>query len=132
MPWMTLRRSKGFHPGPPGRPVVLTLAHRCQVLDFAAQHRLPAMYEFGVFAREGGLMAYGPKLTDSFQRGAYYVDRILKGTKPVDLPVEQPMNFELVVNFKAAEALGLTIPPHLLVLADRGDRGQENRCMRIW
>jgi putative tryptophan/tyrosine transport system substrate-binding protein len=111
---------------------VLTLAHRCQVLDFAAQHRLPAMYEFGVFAREGGLMAYGPKLTDSFQRGAYYVDRILKGTKPVDLPVEQPMNFELVVNFKAAEALGLTIPPHLLVLADRGDRGQENRCMRIW
>jgi putative ABC transport system substrate-binding protein len=111
---------------------VLTLSHRCQVLDFAAQNRLPAMYEFGVFAREGGLMAYGPKLTDSFQRGAYYVDRILKGTKPADLPVEQPMHFELVVNFKAAEALGLTIPPHLLVLADRGDRGQENRCMRIW
>ena len=111
---------------------VLTLAHRCQVLDFAAQHRLPAMYEFGMFARDGGLMAYGPKLTDSFQRGAYYVDRILKGTKPVDLPVEQPMNFELVVNVKAAEALGLTIPPHLLGLADRGDRGQENRCMRIW
>ena len=111
---------------------VLTLAHRCQVLDFAAQHRLPAMYEFGVFAREGGLMAYGPKLTDSFQRGAYYVDRILKGTKPAALPVEQPMNFELVINFKAAEALGLTIPPHLRVLADRGDREQENRCMRIW
>jgi hypothetical protein len=83
---------------------VLTLNHRCQVLDFAAQHRLPAMYEFGVFARDGGLMAYGPKLTDSFQRGAYYVDRILKGTKPADLPVEQPMNFELVINFKAAEA----------------------------
>src|SRR5439155_23801834 len=61
-----------------------TLAHRCQVLDFAAQHRLPAMYEFGVFAQEGGLMAYGPKLTEAFQRGAYYVDRILKGTKPVD------------------------------------------------
>ena len=111
---------------------VLTLAHRCQVLDFAAQHRLPAMYEFGVFAREGGLMAYGPKLTDSFQRGAYYVDRIVKGTKPADLPVEQPMNFELVINFQAAEALGLTIPPHLRVLADRGDREQENRCMRIW
>jgi putative ABC transport system substrate-binding protein len=111
---------------------VLTLAHRCQVLDFAAQHRLPAMYEFGVFAREGGLMAYGPKLTDSFQRGAYYVDRIVKGTKPAELPVEQPMNFELVINFQAAEALGLTIPPHLRVLADRGDRGQENRCMRIW
>ena len=109
-----------------------TLAHRCQVLDFAAQHRLPAMYEFGVFAQEGGLMAYGPKLTEAFQRGAYYVDRILKGTKPVNLPVEQPMNFELVVNLKTAEALGITIPPDLLVLADRGDMGQENRCMRIW
>jgi len=111
---------------------VLTLAHRCQVLDFAAQQRLPAMYEFGLFARDGGLMAYGPKLTDAFQRGAYYVDRILKGTKPADLPVEQPMNFELVVNFKTAEALGLILPPHLLVLADHGDRGGENRCMRIW
>ena len=109
---------------------VLTLAHRCQVLDFAAQHRLPAMYEFGV-AGWGASWPMG-QLTDSFQRGAYYVDRILKGTKPVRLPVEQPMNFELVINFKAAEALGLTIPPHLLVLADRGDRGQENRCMRIW
>ena len=111
---------------------VLTLSHRCQVLDFAAQHRLPAMYEFGVFAREGGLMAYGPKLTDSFQRGAYYVDRILKATKPADLPVEQPMHFELVVNFKTAEVLGLTLPAHLLVLADRGDMGGENRCARIW
>jgi putative ABC transport system substrate-binding protein len=90
------------------------------------------MYEFGIFAQDGGLMAYGPKLTDAFQRGAYYVDRVLKGTKPADLPVEQPMNFELVINFKTAEALGLTIPPQLLVLADRGDRGQENRCMRIW
>jgi putative tryptophan/tyrosine transport system substrate-binding protein len=111
---------------------VLTLAHRCEVLDFAAQHRLPAMYEFGLFARDGGLMAYGPKLTESFQRGAYYVDRILKGTKPADLPVEQPMNFELVVNFKTAEALGLTLPPDLLVLADHGERGGENRCMRLW
>jgi putative ABC transport system substrate-binding protein len=90
------------------------------------------MYEFGVFAREGGLMAYGPKLADSFQRGAYYVDKVLKGTRPADLPIEQPMNFELVVNFKAAEALGLTLPPHLLLLAERGDREQENRCGRIW
>jgi SAM-dependent methyltransferase len=111
---------------------VLTLSHRCQVLDFAAQNRLPAMYEFGVFAREGGLMAYGPKLTDSFQRGAYYVDKVLKGTRPADLPIEQPMNFELVVNLKAAEALGLTFPSHLLLLAERGDQDQENRCGRIW
>jgi putative ABC transport system substrate-binding protein len=90
------------------------------------------MYEFGVFARDGGFMAYGPKLTDSFQRGAYYVDKIVKGTKPADLPVEQPMNFELVINLKTAEALGLTIPPHLLVLADRGETGRDHRCARIW
>jgi putative ABC transport system substrate-binding protein len=77
-------------------------------------------------------MAYGPKLIDSFQRGAYYVDKVLKGTRPADLPVEQPMNFELVVNFKAAEALDLTLPPHLLLLANRGDGDQENRCRRIW
>jgi putative tryptophan/tyrosine transport system substrate-binding protein len=111
---------------------VLTLNHRCQVLDFAAQHQLPAMYEFGVFAREGGLMAYGPRLTETFQRGAYYVDQILKAVKPADLPVEQPMNFELVVNFKTAEALGLTLPPHLAALADDGDTGRENGCTRIW
>jgi len=110
---------------------VLTFTHRCQVLDFAAQNRLPAMYEFGVFAQDGGLMAYGPTLTDAFQRGAYYVDRILKGTKPADLPVEQPMNFELVINLKAAEALGLTLPPDLLVLAHRGD-GHEHQCGRMW
>jgi putative ABC transport system substrate-binding protein len=111
---------------------VLTLSHRCQILDFAAKQRLPAMYEFGVFAHEGGLMAYGPKLTDSFQRGAYYVDKVLKGTKPADLPIEQPMNFELVVNLKTSEALNLTLPPHLLLLADRGNGDQENRCRRLW
>jgi mannose-6-phosphate isomerase-like protein (cupin superfamily) len=68
----------------------------------------------------------------NFQRGAYYVDRILQGSKPADLPVEQPMHFELVINFKTAEALGLTLPPHLLVLGDRGDMGGENRCTRLW
>ena len=111
---------------------VLTLSHRCQILDFAAKQQLPAMYEFGVFAREGGLMAYGPKLTESFQRGAYYVDKVLKGMKPADLPIEQPMNFELIVNLKTAEALNLTLPPHLLLLADRGNGDQENRCRRLW
>jgi putative ABC transport system substrate-binding protein len=111
---------------------VLTLNHRCQVLDFAAQHRLPAMYEFGVFAREGGLMAYGPRLTETFQRSAYYVDQILKSAKPADLPVEQPMNFELVVNFKAADALGLTLPPHLTAIADDGSIAGENGCTRVW
>jgi putative tryptophan/tyrosine transport system substrate-binding protein len=110
----------------------LTLAHRCQVLDFAAEHRLPAMYEFGVFAREGGLMAYGPKLTDTFQRGAYFVDRILKAAKPADLPVEQPMKFELVINFKTAEALGLRLPAHLVTLADHEDFDRESGCSRLW
>ena len=90
------------------------------------------MYEFGVFAHEGGLMAYGPKLTDSFQRGAYYVDKVLKGTKPADLPIEQPMNSELVVNLKTFEALNLTLPPHVLLLAERGNGDQENRCRRLW
>ena len=111
---------------------VLTLTHRCQVLDFAAQHRLPAMYEFGVFAHDGGLMAYGPQLTDTFQRGAYYIDRILQGAKPANLPVEQPMRFELVINLETAKTLGLTLPPTLLLQADRADRGAENRCTRLW
>src|SRR5262245_32823808 len=111
---------------------VLTLTHRCRVLDFAAQHRLPAMYEFGVFAHDGGVMAYGPKLTETFQRGAYHIDRILKGTKPANLPVEQPMRFELVINLETAKTLGMTFPPTLLVQADRTDGGGENRCARLW
>jgi putative ABC transport system substrate-binding protein len=90
------------------------------------------MYEFGVFVQDGGLMAYGPKLTDTFQRSAYYVDRILQGVKPASLPVEQPMRFELDINLKTAKALGLTLPPSLLVQADRANGGGENRCARIW
>jgi putative ABC transport system substrate-binding protein len=111
---------------------VLTLTHRCRVLDFAATHRLPAMYEFGVFVQDGGFMAYGPKLADTFQRSAYHVDRILQGAKPANLPVEQPMRFELAINPKTAKALGLTIPPALLVQADHANGGGENRCTRIW
>jgi putative tryptophan/tyrosine transport system substrate-binding protein len=111
---------------------VLTLTHRCRVLDFAAQHRLPAMYEFGVFAHDGSLMAYGPKLTETFQRGAYHIDKILKGTKPANLPVEQPMRFELVINLETAKTLGMTLPPTLLVQADRADGGGENRCASLW
>jgi putative ABC transport system substrate-binding protein len=111
---------------------VLTLTHRRRIVDFAARHRLPTMSEFGVFAREGGLMAYGPPLTDTCQRSAYYVDRLLKGGKPAELPMEQPMNFELVLNRKTAEELGLTMPPSLLLQAVRGESGQDNRCARIW
>jgi putative ABC transport system substrate-binding protein len=109
---------------------VLTLTHRCQVLDFAAAQRLPAMYEFGVFARDGGFMAYGPKLTETFQRGAYYVDNILKGKKPAELPVEYPRHLELVVNPESAKILGRTFPKAILAQADSGV--SPNRCARVW
>jgi putative ABC transport system substrate-binding protein len=109
---------------------VLTLTHRCRVLDFAARRRLPAMYEFGVFARDGGLMAYGPKLTETFHRGAYYVDSILKGKKPAELPVEYPTQLELVVNPETAKALGLTFPKAIVAQAD--SQVSQNRCTRVW
>jgi putative ABC transport system substrate-binding protein len=97
---------------------ILTVTYRRRVLDFAASRRLPAMYEYGLFAREGGLMAYGPDLVGSFRRGAEYVDRVLRGTRPADLPVEQPSQLELVVNLKTAKALGKAIGPSLLIRAD--------------
>jgi putative ABC transport system substrate-binding protein len=97
---------------------VLTSRHIRQVVDLAAQHQLPTMFPSSGPVAEGGLMFYGPSLTDSYRRVAYYVDRILKGAKPADLPVEQPMKFELVINLKTANALGLTIPPTLLFQAD--------------
>jgi putative ABC transport system substrate-binding protein len=92
---------------------------RSHILDFVATNRLPAMYEMRDFVEEGGLMTYGPSFIDLLGRAATYVDKILKGTKPADLPVEQPMRFELVINLKTAKALGITIPPSLLVLADK-------------
>jgi len=95
-----------------------TRLHRQRIVEFAAQHRLPAMYEAREFAEAGGLMAYGPSLANSERRAATYIDRILKGSKPSDLPVEQPTKFELVVNLKTAKALGLTIPQSILVRAD--------------
>jgi putative tryptophan/tyrosine transport system substrate-binding protein len=97
----------------------LTLRYRTRVVQLAASSRLPAVYTFGEFARVGGLVAYGPSVTEMFHRAAAYVDRILKGAKPADLPVEQPTKFELVINLKAAKALGLTIPPSLLLRADQ-------------
>ena len=98
---------------------VLTSRYTREVLDFAIQHRLPTMFSSSGSVAEGGLMYYGPSATDSYRRAAYYVDRILKGAKPGDLPVEQPVKFELVVNLKTAKALGITIPATLLLLADR-------------
>ena len=97
---------------------VLTSRYVRLVLEFAIQHQLPTMFQSSGPVAEGGLMSYAPSFTDSYRRAAYYVDRILKGAKPGDLPVEQPMKFELVVNLKTAKALGITIPPTLLMLAD--------------
>jgi putative tryptophan/tyrosine transport system substrate-binding protein len=98
---------------------VLTSKYVRQVLDFAVQHQLPTMFQSIGGVTEGGLMSYAPSFTDAYRRAAYYVDRILKGAKPGDLPVEQPTKFELVVNLKTAKALGITIPPTLLMLADK-------------
>jgi putative ABC transport system substrate-binding protein len=91
---------------------------RGQVADLAATHRLPAMYDWKMYVEAGGLMAYGPSLPDLQRRAATYVDKILKGAKPADLPVEQPTKFEFSINLKTAKALGITFPPTLLLLAD--------------
>jgi putative ABC transport system substrate-binding protein len=91
---------------------------RGRIVEFAAKSRLPAMYGWRHSVEAGGLMSYAPSLTDLHRRAAYYVDRILKGTNPADLPVEQPTKFELVINLKAAKALGLTIPASVLFQAD--------------
>jgi putative ABC transport system substrate-binding protein len=96
----------------------LFFGHRRQLADLALKHRLPTIFAFREYAEAGGLMAYGPSYTELFQRAADYVDKILKGARPADLPVEQPTKFELVINLKTAKALGLTIPPSLLARAD--------------
>ena len=93
--------------------------HRKQLLDIAARHSLPVVSIYKDFAEAGGFIAYGPSLPAMYRGGAAYVDRILKGAKPGDLPVEQPTKFELVINLKTAKALGLTIPPSLLQRADQ-------------
>jgi putative ABC transport system substrate-binding protein len=97
----------------------LVFTHRTQVVKFAAKSGLPAMYGFREFVEVGGLMSYAANLSDMYRRGATYVDKILKGAKPADLPVEQPTKFEFIVNLKAAKQIGLTIPPNVLVRADR-------------
>ena len=87
--------------------------------DFAVKSRLPTMYTLRQFPEVGGLMSYGAHFPDLYRRAATYVDKILKGDKPADLPIEQPTKFELVINLKTAKALGLTIPPSLLLRADQ-------------
>ena len=93
--------------------------HALRIREFAEKRQLPTMYDDRIFVEAGGLMSYGTNTLDVYRRAATYVDKILKGTKPADLPVEQPMKFELVVNLKTAKQIGVTIPPNLLVRADR-------------
>jgi putative ABC transport system substrate-binding protein len=106
----------------PGALLVLDDAlinmHRQQIAEFATQEHLPSVFAAKESVVAGGLMSYGPSLPALFRRAATYVDKILKGAKPADLPMEQPMKFELVINLKTAKALGITLPPSLLLLAD--------------
>jgi putative ABC transport system substrate-binding protein len=99
-------------------PTAGVVRHRGQIIALATKHRLPAMYPYRFFAVEGGLMSYGTDMASQFRQAALYVDRILKGEKPSDLPVQLPTKFELVINLKAAKSLGLTVPTGLLVRAD--------------
>jgi putative ABC transport system substrate-binding protein len=99
-------------------PDAFTIVHRALILALASQHRVPAIYAYRSYIAEGGLMSYGPDVYDIFRRTAWYVDRILKGAKPADLPVEAPVKYDLAINLKTAKALGLTVPDKLLATAD--------------
>jgi putative tryptophan/tyrosine transport system substrate-binding protein len=113
---MGKQRPDGLYAAPSG-PLMITNGKR--IADFALKNRLPSMYGRREFVDEGGLMSYGADLADSYRRVAYFVDRILKGAKPADLPVEQPTKFELVINLKTAKQIGLTIPQSMLYRADK-------------
>src|SRR3989475_11972107 len=100
-------------------PTAMFVSERRRLVDLAAKNRLPTVFPFRESVDAGGLMSYGPALADLFRRAATYVDKILKGAKPGDLPVEQPTKFDLVINLKTAKALGLTIPQSVLGRADQ-------------
>ena len=97
----------------------LTNNHRVRIVELAAKNRLPSMFEEATHVDSGGLMSYGPSFFDLQRRAATYVDKILKGAKPADLPVEQPKKFELAINLRTAKQIGLTIPPNVLARADK-------------
>ena len=99
-------------------PDAFTVTNRQQIVDLAARYRLPAIYSDRIFTIRGGLVSYGADYNDQFRKGASYVDRILHGEKPADLPVQQPSKFDLVINLKTAKALGLTVSNSTLLLAN--------------
>jgi ABC-type uncharacterized transport system substrate-binding protein len=99
-------------------PDAFTLVHHQLLIRLAQQHRVPAVYAYRIYIAQGALMSYGPDPYDNFRRSASYVDRIFKGAKPADLPVQQPTKFELAINLKTAKALGLQVPDKLLAVAD--------------
>ena len=99
-------------------PDAFTFAYRVEIVSLAVRYRLPAVYAFRFFTELGGLLSYGNDLNENFRRAATYADRILKGEKPADMPVQAPVKYELVINLKTAKALGLEIPPSLLARAD--------------
>jgi putative ABC transport system substrate-binding protein len=101
-----------------GRQMRAGLLERNLIITLAAQHRLPAVYPYRLFITSGGLIAYAPDIIDQYRRAAGYINRILKGEKPADLPVQAPTKYEMVINLKTAKALGLTIPETLLATAD--------------
>lgn len=114
-----MKLSKGRPQGIIVLPHAVTIERRLQIAHLVTKNRLPAIYPFGLFAEAGGLMSYGANLADLHRRAATYVNKILKGAKPTDLPVEQPTKFDLVINLKTAKQIGLTIPPNVLARADR-------------
>jgi putative ABC transport system substrate-binding protein len=99
-------------------PDLFTSAHRAPIISAAARNNVPAVYAVSEFAREGGLLSYGVDGVDLFRRAATYVDRILRGEKPAELPVQLPTKFEMAVNLKTAKALGLAVPPSIMLRAD--------------
>jgi putative ABC transport system substrate-binding protein len=112
----TAIRLLGREPG--GGLIAIPDAHRTTIISVAARNNVPAVYIVSDFVRDGGLLSYGPDQVDNFRRAAAYVDRILRGAKPAELPVQLPTKFEMVVNLKTAKALGLTVPPSILLRAD--------------
>ena len=115
---MLFRSAREPNSGLIAMPDSFTITNRLEIISLAARHRLPAVYAFRFFAELGGLLSYGNDIVDNYRRAATYVDRVLKGAKPSELPVQAPVKFELVINLKTAKGLGLVVPVQLQQRAD--------------